>query len=96
MSAKIIGMGRHDFVNNEEVRTRTRLVPLNETFQKQRVSLLQIARLYAVKSRNGYTSRVDTENLQKLQNHLLTINTQNIRRVCHYFGARGYSYIIVT
>ena len=28
-----------DFVSNEEVRTRTRLVPLNETIAKQRVSL---------------------------------------------------------
>ena len=36
---RVIGLGWHDFVSNEEVRTRTRLVPLHETVQKQRVSL---------------------------------------------------------
>ena len=39
----IKGLAWHDFVSDEEVRTRIRSISLNETIQK--LSLLQIARL---------------------------------------------------
>ena len=38
---RIIDLERHNFVSNEKERTRTRLVPLNEAIQKQRVCLFR-------------------------------------------------------
>ena len=42
---RILGLWWHDFVSNEEVGTRTGLVPLTETIQRQLISFGHVAHL---------------------------------------------------